>query len=110
MVILDCEWAEWSPAQNCSKPCGGGVWRLSRQIISPDPYCELDSQGPESWRVEHCNDHSCPSTLATWVLAPMVTLLVTLLLAGMAMFLYKRGYTMLQRGIPLRTYPAISSK
>ena len=53
MVILDCEWAEWSPAQNCSKPCGGGVWRLRRQVVSPDPYCSLDSQGAESWKVEH---------------------------------------------------------
>ena len=75
------------------------MWRLRRQIVSPDPYCELDSRGPESWKVEHCHDHPCPSTLAAWILAPMVTLL----LAGLAVFFYKRGY--IRQGIPLRTFP-----
>ena len=101
IVILDCEWGEWSPAQNCSKPCGGGVWRLSRQIISPDPYCKLDSQGQESWKVEHCHAHTCPATLAAWLLTP----LATFLLVGLAVFFYKRGYTRMQTGVPLRTFP-----
>ena len=104
-VILDCEWGEWT-SENCSKACGGGVWRLSRQVVSPDPYCELDSQGQGAWKVEHCHDNTCPATLAAWVLAP----LVTLLLVALAVFLYKRGYTRLQRGIPLRTFPTTSSK
>ena len=82
------------------------MWLLRRQIVSPDPYCELDSQGVNSWKVEHCHDNTCPATLATWVLAP----LVTLLLVALAVFLYKRGYTRLQRGIPLRTFPTTSSK
>ena len=104
--ILDCEWGEWSQAQNCSKPCGGGVWLLRRQIVSHDPYCELDGRGPGSWKAEHCHDNTCPASLAAWLLGP----LVTLLLVGLAVFLYKRGYTRLQRGIPLRTFPTTSSK
>ena len=80
------------------------MWRLSRQIVSPDPYCDLDSQGVDSWRVEHCHDHPCPATLAAWILTP----LVILLLAGLAVVYYKRGFSRLQRGIPLRTFPTSS--
>ena len=103
-VILDCEWGEWSQVQNCSKPCGGGVWLLRRQIVSPDPYCELDSQGVNSWKVEHCHDNTCPATLAAWILTPLVILLQ----AGLAVVYYKRGFSRLQRGIPLRTFPTSS--
>ena len=82
------------------------MWLLRRQIVSPDPYCELDGRGPESWKVEHCHDHPCPATLAAWILTP----LVILLLAGLAVVYYKRGFSRLQRGIPLRTFPTTSSK
>ena len=80
------------------------MWRLSRQIVSPDPYCKLDGRGPESWKVEHCHDNTCPATLAAWILTP----LVILLLAGLAVVYYKRGFSRLQRGIPLRTFPTSS--
>ena len=99
-----CEWGEWTSVDSCSKPCGGGFRRVHRQIISDDAGCDLDGDGHESWRMEHCNDHLCELTIVAWALTPIVTLVV----AGVAVSFYKRGSFKMQRDIPLRTYPGIS--
>jgi hypothetical protein len=54
--IQDCEVSAWTP-EPCSKPCGGGVQNLVRQVVVPN------SQGaacpPLSMQVS-CNAHECP--------------------------------------------------
>ena len=82
----------------CSKECGGGFRKLTRTV---GPGCEND----ETWRMEHCNEHHCPGTIALYVL----TSAVFLILVAVAGILWRRGYVKItvQRGIPLITFPIV---
>lgn len=62
-----CAVSAWSTWTECSTPCGGGVSRRSRQVLSPGP-----ASGPGSCPhlVEErvCNSNDCPQQciLSTW--------------------------------------------
>jgi hypothetical protein len=54
--IQDCEVSAWTP-QSCSKPCGGGVQSLVRQVIVPD---DQGATCPPLTMQQNCNEQSCP--------------------------------------------------
>ena len=99
---LDCEWGEWSTTGSCSRDCGGGVRRVTRPIISGGDGCSLEDRSLESWRLEPCSDHPCPSSIAAWILICLVLVILLVVLVA-AVFVYRRKVA--QGGIPLRTFP-----
>eukprot|EP00427_Karlodinium_veneficum_P040425 CAMPEP_0169275604 /NCGR_PEP_ID=MMETSP1016-20121227/52483_1 /TAXON_ID=342587 /ORGANISM="Karlodinium micrum, Strain CCMP2283" /LENGTH=892 /DNA_ID=CAMNT_0009362515 /DNA_START=73 /DNA_END=2751 /DNA_ORIENTATION=+ len=54
--IQDCEVSSWTP-MSCSKPCGGGVQSLVRQVIVP---ADNGAACPPLQMQQHCNEQPCP--------------------------------------------------
>lgn len=54
--IQDCEVSAWTP-EECSKPCGGGVQNLVRQVVVPD---DKGSSCPPLTMQRSCNSQECP--------------------------------------------------
>lgn len=54
--IQDCEVSAWTP-EECSKPCGGGVQDLVRQVVVPDA---LGATCPPLDMQRSCNTQECP--------------------------------------------------
>ena len=95
----ECVLGDWMTKSTCSKECGGGFRKLTRRV---GPGCEAE----ETWRMEHCNEHHCPGTIALYVL----TSAVLLILVAVAGILWRRGYVKIkvQRGVPLITFPTVT--
>lgn len=54
--IQDCEVSAWTP-QECSKPCGGGVQQLLRQVVVP---ADKGASCPPLSMQRSCNTQECP--------------------------------------------------
>jgi hypothetical protein len=54
--IQDCEVSAWTP-EECSKPCGGGVQNLVRQVVVPD---DKGASCPPLTAQRSCNTQECP--------------------------------------------------
>lgn len=54
--IQDCEVSAWTP-EECSKPCGGGVQNLFRQVVVPD---DKGAACPPLTEQHSCNTQECP--------------------------------------------------
>ncbi|XP_039619927.1 A disintegrin and metalloproteinase with thrombospondin motifs 8-like [Polypterus senegalus] len=60
-VLVDGQWAAWSPWGDCSRTCGGGVQFSYRDCNDPEPqnggkYCE-----GQRVKYQSCNIQDCPS-------------------------------------------------
>ncbi len=53
-------WGQWSDWSECSKPCGGGVRRRTRDCLSAE--CVKDNYEREGVWEESCNTDPCPAS------------------------------------------------
>jgi hypothetical protein len=62
--IQDCEVSSWTPDE-CSKPCGGGVQNLVRQVVVPN---DKGAACPPLTMQRSCNTNQCPVNcdMAQW--------------------------------------------
>lgn len=56
---VDCVWMPWTPWNNCSLECGGGIQTRSRDFLAAQ-YGGKPCEGNTS-EMQECNKHHCPS-------------------------------------------------
>lgn len=63
--VINGGWSQWSDWSNCSRTCGSGYQRQSRECNSPEPahggeYCKVENE-IENLKYKYChNDKKCP--------------------------------------------------
>ena len=60
-IVVDCQWSSWSAWGSCSRTCGSGQKRATRQIKTPATGGGRNCQGSSS-KTEQCNTSSCPAS------------------------------------------------
>merc|ERR1712110_61215 len=63
-ITVDCQWGSWSAWGSCSKTCGSGQKRATRQIQTPAAGGGRNCEGSSS-KIEQCNTGSCPTSSPT---------------------------------------------
>ncbi|XP_008209068.1 A disintegrin and metalloproteinase with thrombospondin motifs 9 [Nasonia vitripennis] len=58
---VDGQWGKWSDYGNCSRPCGGGIKKKTRECNNPAPKNGGNYCVGERVMYDSCNTHECPS-------------------------------------------------
>ena len=59
-IQVDCQWSNWSSWGRCSKSCGSGQRKATRQVKQQAQNGGKSCQGSSS-KTEVCNTKTCPT-------------------------------------------------
>jgi len=62
---VNCEWADWHEWEACSKSCGKGITRRSREVLHGANTFGAECAG-ENRQTQNCNDLPCPCAVGEW--------------------------------------------
>ena len=65
LIIVNCEWSQWSQFATCSVTCGGGTEERSRTISVPAQNGGTECAGNDT-ESQECNTDACPGEKQTY--------------------------------------------